>query len=49
MKKYEFTDEVKEYLGVTLHRIIALINFNDIKKGELGGFIEKKRKLKSIW
>ena len=45
MKKYEFTGEVKEYLGVTLHRIRALINFNDVEKGELGGFIEKEENL----
>lgn len=45
MKKYEFTREVTEYCGVTLHRIRALIDFNDVGKGELGGFIEKEENL----
>lgn len=38
--KYELTDEVIEYLGHTLHRIKALKDFGDIKKGDMGGWIE---------
>lgn len=45
MKKYEFTGECKVYFGVTLRRIKSLIDFSDVKKGELGGFIEKEENL----
>lgn len=45
MKKYEFTGEVKVKFGVTLKRIRALIDFGNVKKGELGGFIEKEENL----
>ena len=45
MKKYEFTSECKVYFGVTLRRIKSLIDFSDVKKGELGGFIEKEENL----
>ena len=38
--KYELTDETIEVDGYTLHRIRALRDFADVKKGELGGFIE---------
>ena len=39
MKKYEFTGEVKVKFGVTLKRIRAIIDFGNVKKGEIGGFI----------
>ena len=42
MKKYELTDETIEYIGHTLHRIRAVRSFGDVKKGELGGFIESE-------
>lgn len=45
MKKYELTGECKVYFGVTLRRIKSLIDFSDVKKGELGGFIEKEENL----
>ncbi|MFA5659605.1 MAG: hypothetical protein WC900_10030, partial [Oscillospiraceae bacterium] len=46
MKKYEFTDEVKEYPGVCLKRIKALRDINGVcKKGDLGGFIENEKNL----
>ena len=48
MKKYEFTGEVKVKFGVTLKRIKALIDFGIVKKGELGGFIEKEENLSQI-
>ena len=45
-KKYELlnTDTIK--LGsVTLFRIKALISFGNVKKGELGGYVEKEDNL----
>ena len=43
MKKYEFTGEVQDIAGTTLHRIRALrdIPEHDVKSGDLGGWIEK--------
>ena len=48
MKKYKLTKETKEYFGVTLYRIEALMDFNDIEKGEKGGFIEKEENLSQV-
>lgn len=45
MKKYELTEETKYFFGVKLFRIRALISFSDIKKGELGGFVQKEGNL----
>ena len=45
MKKYEFTGETKSYKGRTLHRIKALRDFRDVKAGDIGGWIEKKKNL----
>lgn len=45
MKKYEFTDETKKYRGKILHRIRAVRNFNGVKKGQPGGFIESEDNL----
>ena len=42
MKKYELTDETKEFNGKTLYRIRALIDFGLVKTGDLGGWIEKE-------
>ncbi len=39
-KKYEMTEETKNFFGHVLHRIRALRNFGDVKKGDLGGWIE---------
>ena len=39
-KKYELTNETKEFMGKTLHRIKALKDFNDVKTGDLGGWIK---------
>ena len=44
-KKYILTKEKKEFLGKTLFRIKSLIDFRYVKKGELGGFIEKEDNL----
>lgn len=44
--KYELTDEYIVHSEVTkLYRIRALKDFNNIKKGDLGGFIEKEGNL----
>ena len=43
--KYELTNETINFNGYTLHRIKALKNFSDVKKGDLGGFIEKENNL----
>ena len=45
MKKYKLTKNTKERYGTTLHQIKALRDFDDIKKGDLGGFIEKEENL----
>ncbi len=45
IKKYEFTEETKVFCGRKLHRIRALRDFNDVKAGDLGGFIEKEENL----
>ena len=45
MKKYELTSETKVINGVVLHRIKALNSFGNIKKGELGGWIESEKNL----
>ena len=37
MKKYEFTGEVKLWLGKTLHQIKAVVAFGKVEKGEIGG------------
>ena len=44
-KKYEFTDETIEVDGHVLHRIRALRDFGNIKKDDLGGFIENEENL----
>lgn len=45
MKKYELTDETIDVSGTTLHRIKALKDFGNVKKGELGGYVESERNL----
>ena len=43
--KYELTDETKIFFGRTLHRIKATKDFEDVRAGELGGWIEKEENL----
>lgn len=38
-KKYKLTDKTIEHNGHILHRIEALKDFGDVKKGDLGGFV----------
>lgn len=45
MIKYQLTDESINFQGKVLHRIRALASFGDVKKGEIGGFIEKQENL----
>ena len=44
-KKYELTDETMEWEGHTLHRIKALRDFNNVKAGDLGGWVESEDNL----
>src|SRR3990167_3479030 len=43
--KFKLIKETKEYFGKTLHRIESIKDFNDIKKGEKGGWVEKEGNL----
>lgn len=45
MKKYEFTDEIKEVNGVMLRRIRAVRDFGIVCTGELGGWVESRGNL----
>ena len=44
-KKYKLTDEAIEFDGHILHRIQALKDFGNVKKGDIGGWIEKEDNL----
>ena len=48
-KKYKLTEETLAVDGHVLHRIIALRDFGEVKKGDLGGFIEKESNLAHDW
>ena len=46
MKKFELTSEfVTNVFGVKLFRIRALVEFGNVHKGELGGYVEKEENL----
>ena len=47
MKKYELTENKKEVFGIVLFQIKALVNIDrfNVKKGDLGGWIEKEKNL----
>lgn len=45
MRKYQFTDETMVLGGHTLHRVQAVCKFGDVKKGDLGGWIESEDNL----
>ena len=47
-KKFELTDNVIEFNGITLHRIKALKDFSNVKAGDLGGWVEKEDNLSQI-
>ncbi|MBB5074550.1 hypothetical protein HNQ69_001702 [Bartonella callosciuri] len=44
-RKYEFTDDCEYMDGHFFYRIRALRDFGDVKKGDLGGYIEKEENL----
>lgn len=45
-KKYIMTNETSDFVcGKVLYRIQAIRDFNDVKKGDLGGWIEKESNL----
>ncbi len=44
-KKYILTDETKEWRGRTLHRIQAIRDFDNVKKGDKGGWVESENNL----
>ena len=43
--KYKFTGKTKEHLNRTLHQIEAVRDFGNVKKGAIGGWIEKESNL----
>ena len=46
MKKFELTEEcATSFSGTKLFRIKALMEFGDVKAGDLGGFVEKEENL----
>lgn len=45
MKKFELTTDSIKRNGLTLYRIKALIDFGDVKAGDLGGYVEKEENL----
>ena len=44
-KKYILTDDVIDFNGHTLHHIKAVRDFDCVKAGDLGGFIESEKNL----
>ncbi|MBB4077348.1 NDP-sugar pyrophosphorylase family protein [Bartonella fuyuanensis] len=44
-KKFALTNETRVFNNQTLYRIRALIDFDDVKAGDLGGFIESENNL----
>ncbi len=44
-KKFALTNEPRVFNNKTLYRIRALKDFDDVKTGDLGGFIEKEANL----
>ena len=45
MKKFELTNDTKIVWGKKLFRIKALVSFGNVKKDELGGYVEKEENL----
>ena len=44
-KKYKLTQENIDFLGRTLYRIEALKDFDKVKKGDMGGYVESEKNL----
>ena len=47
-KKYKLTDEIIDFEGCKLHRIEALKDFSNVKKGDKGGFVESEYNLSQM-
>ena len=47
-KKYELTNETREFQGRVLHRIRALKDFDGVRAGDLGGWVEKEDNLSQL-
>lgn len=45
MKKFELTTDFITVFGIKLFRIKALVEFGDIKAGEIGGYVQKEENL----
>ena len=43
--KYKLSNETKSVRGKTLYRIQALKDFGNVKKGDLGGFVQNETNL----
>ena len=43
--KYKLTKNTKEVNDITFYQIQSLKDFGDVKKGDLGGWIEKENNL----
>ncbi len=48
MKKFELTTDFITFCGVKLFRIRALIEFDDVKAGDVGGYIEEEKNLSQL-
>lgn len=47
-RKYELTNETREFHGRVLHRIRALKDFGSVRAGDLGGWVEKEGNLSQL-
>ena len=47
-RKYDFTGITKNFNGHILHQIIALKDFGDVKKGDIGGWLEEEDNLSQV-
>lgn len=46
MKKFELARETeKEFFGIKMFRVRALISFSGVSKGDLGGYVQKGKNL----
>jgi hypothetical protein len=43
--KYKLTEETKELLGHTLHRIVCVTAFSSVSVGDIGGWVESENNL----
>lgn len=43
--KFKLTSETKDFLGIKLFRIEALVDFGSVKKGDKGGWVEREENL----